>query len=485
MLATTSLQWNCLIGGEWLPAESGRRFNVVNPASGDLIAEVADCGRNETRRAIEAAQTSFETFRETTAAERAAMLRRLHQALMDNCDRLAALITEENGKPLAEARVEIKTSAAYVEWYAEEARRVYGQIVPSPWKGRQILVKHMPVGVVAAITPWNFPSSMLSRKIGPAIAAGCTAVIKPAPQTPLSGLAWGALAQEAGVPAGVVNVVPGLDAQAIGEVLCDHPAVRKVTFTGSTRVGQLLMERGARTVKRFSMELGGNAPFIVLEDADIDRAVEGAMAAKYRNSGQTCISVNRFYVHSSVHDAFVRRLAEMSDLLTVGNGADPGVTQGPLIEESALAKVETLVADAVALGGRIETGGRRHPVGPHTYCPTVISACNDDMAIVREEVFGPVCAVFAFDDEDEVVRRANDTIHGLAAYIYSRDIDRATQLADRLEYGMVGINEGLIVSEVAPFGGVKQSGIGREGSSFGLQEYLDIRYQSVGGRANV
>jgi succinate-semialdehyde dehydrogenase/glutarate-semialdehyde dehydrogenase len=419
-------------------------------------------------------------FRRTSALDRSKLLRKLHDAIMDNSQALAELLTLEQGKSLAEAKGEIGASAAYVLWFAEEARRAYGEVIPSPWADRRIMVTREPVGVIAAITPWNFPSSMLARKIGPAIAAGCTSVVKPASQTPYSGLAWGALAQEVGVPAGVVNVVTG-SASEIGEELTANPLVRKITFTGSTEVGKVLMAKAAGTVKKVSMELGGNAPFLVFDDADLDRAVEGAMVAKYRNSGQTCVCTNRFFVQAGIYDAFVEKLAAASRRLKIGNGLEDGVQQGPLIDESAVAKVEELIADATAQGGRVMTGGKRHSLGGSFFEPTVIANAKPQMRFMKEEIFGPVAPVFRFETEQEAVALANDTEYGLACYFYTGDLGRAFRVMEGLRYGMVGVNEGLITTPEAPFGGVKESGLGREGGHQGLDDYLDTKYVCIGG----
>ncbi|MBN9035096.1 MAG: NAD-dependent succinate-semialdehyde dehydrogenase, partial [Rhizobiales bacterium] len=426
------------------------------------------------------AQAAFVEFRRTSALDRSKLLRKLHDAIMDNSQALAELLTLEQGKSLAEAKGEIGASAAYVLWFAEEARRAYGEVIPSPWADRRIMVTREPVGVIAAITPWNFPSSMLARKIGPAIAAGCTSVVKPASQTPYSGLAWGALAQEVGLPAGVVNVVTG-SASEIGEELTANPLVRKITFTGSTEVGKILMAKAAGTVKKVSMELGGNAPFLVFDDADLDRAVEGAMVAKYRNSGQTCVCTNRFFVQAGIYDAFVEKLAAASRRLKIGNGLEDGVQQGPLIDESAVAKVEELIADATAQGGRVMTGGKRHSLGGSFFEPTVIADARPQMRFMKEEIFGPVAPVFRFETEQEAVALANDTEYGLACYFYTGDLGRAFRVMEGLRYGMVGVNEGLITTPEAPFGGVKESGLGREGGHQGLDDYLDTKYVCIGG----
>ena len=468
------------IDGQWVKADGGGVIPVVNPANGEEIGMVPDAGRAETRRAIAAAEAAFGAFSRTTAAERAAMLHGLADLILERREDLARLLTEEQGKPLAESRGEIGMSAAYVRWFAEEARRIYGEIIPSPWESRQLFAMREPVGVVAAITPWNFPSSMLARKIAPALAAGCTVVAKPASQTPFSGLAWGALCAEAGFPKGVVNIVTG-GAREIGAELCENPAVRKLTFTGSTAVGKALLAQAAGTVKTVSMELGGNAPFIVFDDADLDAAVAGGIAAKFRNSGQTCVCTNRFYVQDGIYDAFMEKFVAAVEDLTVGDGLEDGVEQGPLIDVKALEKVEDFVADAAAHGGRVIAGGGRHALGGTFYQPTVVAEASEAMKLAREEVFGPVAPVFRFATEEEAVARANATEYGLAAYFYTRDLGRAFRVSRGLEYGIVGVNEGLVTTEVAPFGGYKHSGIGREGSRHGITDYLEIKYVSMGG----
>jgi len=468
------------IDGQWVKADGGGVIPVVNPANGEEIGMVPDAGRAETRRAIAAAEAAFGAFSRTTAAERAAMLHGLADLILERREDLARLLTEEQGKPLAESRGEIGMSAAYVRWFAEEARRIYGEIIPSPWESRQLFAMREPVGVVAAITPWNFPSSMLARKIAPALAAGCTVVAKPASQTPFSGLAWGALCAEAGFPKGVVNIVTG-GAREIGAELCENPAVRKLTFTGSTAVGKALLAQAAGTVKTVSMELGGNAPFIVFDDADLDAAVAGGIAAKFRNSGQTCVCTNRFYVQDGIYDAFMEKFVAAVEDLTVGDGLEEGVEQGPLIDVKALEKVEEFVADAAAHGGRVIAGGERHALGGTFYQPTVVAEASEAMKLAREEVFGPVAPVFRFATEEEAVARANATEYGLAAYFYTRDLGRAFRVSRGLEYGIVGVNEGLVTTEVAPFGGYKHSGIGREGSRHGITDYLEIKYVSMGG----
>jgi len=469
-----------LIGGKWVQADSGATIDVTNPANGQKIGTVPKGGRAETRRAIEAAEEAFKSFRRTSALDRSKLLRKLHDAIMDNQEALAELLTMEQGKSLAEAKGEVGASAAYVLWFAEEARRTYGDVVPSPWRDRRIMVTKEPVGVIAAITPWNFPSSMLARKIGPAIAAGCTSVVKPASQTPYSGLAWGALADEVGIPAGVINVVTGA-ASEIGDELCTNPLVKKITFTGSTEVGKVLMAKAASTVKKVSMELGSNAPFLVFDDADIDRAVEGAMIAKYRNSGQTCVCTNRFFVQAGVYDKFVDKLVAASNKLKVGNGLDEGVQQGPLIDTNAVEKVEELIGDATAKGGKVVAGGHRHSLGGSFFEPTVIAGAKPEMRFMKEEIFGPVAPVFRFETEEEGVRLANDTEYGLACYFYTGDLGRAFRVMEGLKYGMVGVNEGMITTPEAPFGGVKESGIGREGGHQGIEDYLDTKYVCIGG----
>ncbi|MEX4009601.1 NAD-dependent succinate-semialdehyde dehydrogenase [Neoaquamicrobium sediminum] len=469
-----------LIDGEWVQADSGAVIDVINPATGLKIGTVPKAGKAETRRAIEAADAAFKSFRKTSALERSKMLRKLHDAIMDNQDALAELLTMEQGKSLAEAKGEVGASAAYVLWFAEEARRTYGDVVPSPWADRRVIVTKEPVGVIAAITPWNFPSSMLARKIAPAIAAGCTAVVKPASQTPYSGLAWGALCEEVGIPKGVVNIVTG-SAGEIGDEICSNPLVKKITFTGSTEVGKILIEKSASTVKKVSMELGGNAPFLIFDDADIDRAVEGAIVAKYRNSGQTCVCTNRFFVQSGIYDRFVEKFADASKKLKVGPGLEDGTQQGPLIDDKAVEKVEEFISDAQAKGGKVVTGGKRHELGGSFFQPTVISGATPDMKFMKEEIFGPVAPVFRFETEEEAVALANDTEFGLACYFYTGDLGRAFRVMEGLKYGMVGINEGLITTPEAPFGGVKESGIGREGGHQGIEDYLDTKYVCIGG----
>ena len=469
-----------LIGGAWVSADSSQTIAVTNPANGERIALVPASGAAETARAIDAAAAAFPAYAALALNDRVALLRRLHQAIMDQHAALAAMLTAEQGKPLVEARAEVASSAAYVLWFAEEARRIYGEIIPAPVSGRRLMTTKHPVGVVAAITPWNFPSSMLARKIGPALAAGCTTVVKPATATPLSGLVWGLLAEQAGFPAGVVNVLTG-SARAIGGEITANPKVRKITFTGSTEIGKDLIRQAAGTVKRLSMELGGNAPFIVFDDADLDKAVEGALFAKFRNAGQTCVCTNRLYVQAGIHDRFVAAFAERVSRMKVAPGDEAGAEQGPMIDEAAIAKMEELLADALAKGGSLETGGARHARGGLFFQPTVVSGATADMRVSREEIFGPVAPVYRFETEDEVISMANATEYGLAAYAYTRDLGRMFRLQERMEYGLLGINEVAIVTPEAPFGGVKESGMGREGGRQGIEDYLDLKYTCIGG----
>lgn len=468
------------IDGKWVKAQSGATFDVTDPATGQVIGTAPSMGRAETTQAIEAASRAFRVWGRTLAASRSEKLLRLAALMRENQEDLARLLTLEQGKPLAESRGEIGIGAAYIQWFAEEAKRIYGDVIPSPWTGRRILALRQPVGVVGAITPWNFPSSMIARKLGAALAAGCTMVIKPAAETPYSALAWGALAEAAGIPAGVINIVTGPAAE-IGAELTSNPIVKKITFTGSTAVGKLLMRQSADTMKKISMELGGNAPFLVFEDADLDAAVAGAMASKYRNAGQTCVCVNRFIIHDKIYDAFAEKLAKAASALKVGNGFENEVQQGPLITEKAVQKVELHIADALAKGAEILTGGARHALGGAFFQPTVIANVNPQMILAREETFGPLAPLFRFYEEEEAVALANDTEYGLASYFYTRDLARAFRVSEALDYGMVGINEGIITTEVAPFGGVKESGMGREGSKYGVDDYVYIKYTCVGG----
>jgi succinate-semialdehyde dehydrogenase/glutarate-semialdehyde dehydrogenase len=474
------LKSQAYIGGHWVEADGGARLPVTNPASGDALADVPLMGTAETRRAVQAAEAAGPGWRGLPARERAATLLRWHRLMLDHADDLALLMTLEQGKPLAEARSEVHYAASFIEWFAEESKRTYGEVIPSPQPHQRLVVLKEAVGVCAAITPWNFPAAMITRKAGPALAAGCTMVVKPAEATPLTALALAELAQRAGVPAGVFNVVTG-DPRAIGGELTANPAVRKLSFTGSTEIGRLLMSQCAPTVKKLSLELGGNAPFIVFDDADLDAAVQGAMIAKFRNGGQTCVCANRIYVHDRVYDAFAERLAAAVSALEVGNGWDDGTQIGPLIDSRAVAKVQSHVDDALAHGGRVLAGGRAHPRGGLFYAPTLLVDVTAAMRVAKEETFGPLAPLFRFHSDDEVVRLSNDTEFGLASYFYSRDIGRIWRVAGQLEYGMVGVNTGLISNEVAPFGGIKQSGLGREGSRHGIDEYMTLKYICMGG----
>ncbi|MEQ6309990.1 NAD-dependent succinate-semialdehyde dehydrogenase [Delftia acidovorans] len=469
----------CLIDGQWLAADDGSRIDVHNPATGESVGHVPRMGEAETQRAIAAAERAFALWKQQTAEARARLLQRWFELMMENQEDLALIMTSEQGKPLAESRGEIAYAASYVQWFAEEARRIYGSTVPAPWADKRIIVTKEPVGVCAAITPWNFPAAMITRKVAPALAAGCTIIVKPAQQTPLSALAMAELAQRAGIPEGVFSVITG-SSRAIGGVLTASMAVRKLTFTGSTEVGRVLAEQCAPTLKKMSLELGGNAPFIVFDDADLDAAVEGAMASKYRNTGQTCVCANRLLVQDGVYDAFMARLKVAVQALKVGNGLEAGVGQGPLIDQTAVDKVEELVADAVKNGAEVVLGGKRHALGGTFYEPTILANATDRMRIAREEVFGPVAPVFRFKTEEEAIRMANDTEYGLAAYFYARDVGRVWRVGEALEYGMVGINSGIISTAVAPFGGVKQSGMGREGGAAGIEEYLSTKYLCMG-----
>ena len=467
----------CLIGGKWTGKPT---LDVVNPATGAVVGRVPDLGQKETRAAIEAANAAFPAWSGLLAKERGAILRRWYELQRDHKEDLAQLMTAEQGKPLAEARAEVDYASSFTEFYAEEAKRIFGEIIPTPKQSGRMLVLKQPIGVVGAITPWNFPLAMVTRKISPALAAGCTVVVKPAPETPLSALALAALAERAGVPAGVLNMVTG-DAVAIGGELTSNPLVRMITFTGSTEVGKLLMRQSADTVKKLSLELGGNAPFIVFDDADLDAAVEGALASKYRNSGQTCVSANRILVQDGIYDRFAAKLAEAAAKLKVGAGHEEGVVQGPLINDAALAKVEAHVKDAVGKGAKVLTGGKCHALGRTFYEPTVLAQVTHAMRIAQEETFGPVAPLFRFHDEKEAIDLANGTPFGLAAYFYTRNLSRAWRVAEALEYGMIGVNEGIISSELAPFGGVKESGQGREGSHHGIDEFVELKYVMMGG----
>jgi succinate-semialdehyde dehydrogenase/glutarate-semialdehyde dehydrogenase len=468
------------IDGKWLEAGAAGTIAVDNPATGDVIGTVPKFGRAETRQAIDAAAAAFPAWRARTGKERAGLLRHWFDLIMANQEDLARLMTLEQGKPLVESRGEVAYGASFVEWFAEEGKRIYGDTIPSPTRDKRIVVVKEPIGVVGCITPWNFPIAMITRKVGPALAAGCTVVAKPASQTPFSALALAALAERAGIPKGVLNVITGSAAEVGGE-LTSNPIVRKISFTGSTAVGKILMAQCATTVKKVSLELGGNAPFVVFDDADLDAAVEGAIISKYRNTGQTCVCANRFLVQSGVYDAFAEKLGRAVDRLKVGPGLEDGVSQGPLIDMAAVEKVESHIRDAVAKGATVVRGGRRAEQGGRFFSPTVITGATPEMAVAREETFGPVAPLFKFDSEADAVRLANATEFGLAAYFYGRDIGRIWRVAEALEYGIVGVNTGLISTEVAPFGGMKESGIGREGSKYGIEEYVEIKYICLGG----
>ncbi len=464
------------LAGEWVEADSGARFDVINPARGDVIATVPEMGQAEAARAIDAAKIAQKDWAARTAKERAAVLRRWFQLMMDNQDDLGTILTAEQGKPLAEAKGEIAYAASFIEWFAEEGKRIYGETIPSPTPGTRIQVIKQPIGVVGAITPWNFPSAMITRKAGPAFAAGCSFISKPAEDTPLSALALGVLAERAGLPKGLFSVLPASHGAEIGAELTSNPAVRKITFTGSTQVGRILLRQSAETVKKCSMELGGNAPFIVFDDADLDAAVAGAMLCKFRNNGQTCVCANRIYVQSGVYDAFAAKLKIAVEALQTGDGFEDGITMGPLINTAAVHKVEEHIKDVLSKGGQILTGGAADPKGPLFFTPTIATGVTKDMKVAQDETFGPLAPLFKFEDEDDVIAMANDTIFGLASYFYARDISRVTKVAEALEYGIVGVNTGIISSEVAPFGGVKQSGLGREGSHHGIEDYLEMKY---------
>jgi succinate-semialdehyde dehydrogenase/glutarate-semialdehyde dehydrogenase len=474
------LRQQAYLNGEWSDADNGATLAVSNPATGEQIGTVPLMGAAETRRAIEAASAAWPGWRKKSAKERAAILRKWNDLILENADDLALLMTAEQGKPLAESKGEVTYGASFIEWFGEEAKRIAGETLASPWQDRRLLVTKEPIGVCAAITPWNFPIAMITRKVGPALAAGCPMVLKPAEATPFSALALAVLAERAGVPAGVFSVVTGKP-QEIGAEMTSNPTVRKLTFTGSTAVGRLLMQQCAPTIKKLSLELGGNAPFIVFDDADLDAAVEGAIASKYRNAGQTCVCANRIYVQDGVYDKFADKLVAAVRKLKVGNGAEAGVTQGPLIDDKAVKKVEQHVADAVSKGGRLLLGGQRHALGHSFFEPTVIADASADMLVAGEETFGPLAPLFRFRTDEEAIALANNTEFGLAAYFYSRDVGRIWRVAEGLESGMVGVNTGLISNEIAPFGGVKQSGLGREGSHHGLDDYLVMKYICLGG----
>lgn len=464
------------VGGEWKDAKGGKTFEVTNPARGDVIAKVADLSRADVATAIDAAEASRHAWAKQTGKARAQVLRKWFDLMMAHQEDLAIIMTAEQGKPLAEARGEVAYGASFVEWFGEEAKRIYGETIPGHMEDKRITVIKQPIGVAAGITPWNFPNAMIARKVAPALAAGCAFVVRPASQTPLSALAMAKLAEEAGVPKGVFSVVPSNAASEIGKEFCENPIVRKLTFTGSTEVGRILMRQAADQVMKCSMELGGNAPFIVFDDADLDEAVTGAIACKFRNNGQTCVCANRIYVQAGVYDEFSKRLKEAVEKLVIGDGLDDGVTTGPLIEPAAVTKVQDHLDDALSKGGEILTGGKAHALGGLFYEPTIVTNATKDMKVSTEETFGPFAPLFKFEDEDDVIALANDTIFGLASYFYAKDLSRVTKVAEALEYGIVGVNTGIISTEVAPFGGVKQSGLGREGSHHGMEDYMEMKY---------
>lgn len=473
-------RFKAFVGGDWVEADSGKTFEVTNPATGEVIGTVPDMGEAETLRAIDAADKAWPAWRKKTAKERAAILRKWNDLMLENAEDLARLMTLEQGKPLAEARGEVGYAASFIEWFAEEGKRAYGDTIPTHNPGARILVTKEPIGVTAAITPWNVPAAMITRKAAPAFAAGCPMVVKPAEATPFSALALAVLAERAGIPAGIFSVITG-DAKAIGKAMTDSPIVRKLSFTGSTEVGRILMRQSADTIKKVSFELGGNAPFIVFDDADLDAAVQGAIACKYRNAGQTCVCANRLYVQAGVYDRFAEKYAEAVKNLKVGDGFDDGIDVGPLIEKSAIAKVEDHIADATGKGAKVVVGGARSEAGDLFFQPTVLTGVTNDMKVAKEETFGPLAPLFKFETEEEVIQRANDTEFGLASYFYTRDMGRIFRVSEGLEYGMVAVNTGILSTEVAPFGGVKQSGIGREGSHYGLDEYMEIKYTLIAG----
>ena len=472
----TLLSTKAYVAGAWIEAADKKTFAVTNPARGDVICEVPDLTRADAARAIEAADKARREWAARTGKERAQVLRKWFDLCMANQDDLAAILTAEMGKPLAEAKGEIAYGSAYIEFFGEEAKRIYGDIIPGHQRDKRIHVLKQPIGVAASITPWNFPNAMIARKVAPALAAGCGFVARPAAETPLSALALAVLAERAGVPAGLFSVITSSRSSEIGKEFCENPRVRKLTFTGSTEVGRILLRQAADQVLKCSMELGGNAPFIVFDDADLDAAVEGAMISKFRNNGQTCVCANRIYVQAGIYDAFAEKLSAAVAKLAVGDGLKAGVTTGPLINEGAVEKVEEHIADVLAGGGKIVTGGKRHALGGTFFEPTVVTGVTPAMKVANEETFGPLAPLFKFDTEEEVIARANDTIFGLASYFYARDIGRITRVQEALEYGMVGVNTGLISNEMAPFGGVKQSGLGREGSHYGLDDYMELKY---------
>jgi succinate-semialdehyde dehydrogenase/glutarate-semialdehyde dehydrogenase len=477
----TLLKTDAYINGEWCAAADSARFDVTNPATGAVIASLPDMGVAETREAIEAADAAWPAWRAKTGKERAGILRKLYFLMMENQEDLAQLITAEGGKPLAESRGEVAYGAAFIEWFGEEAKRTYGDLIPATFTDRRIIADKQPIGVCAAITPWNFPIAMVTRKVGPALAAGCPMVLKPAHETPLSALALAELAERAGVPPGVFSVVTSSSGSTVGGELTSNPTVRKLTFTGSTATGKVLMRQCADTIKKLSLELGGNAPFIVFDDADVDKAVVGAIASKYRNSGQTCVCVNRFLVQDGIYDEFAAKLTAAVEAMKVGNGVEDGVVQGPLINEAGVTKVQEHVDDAVSKGASVSAGGKRHALGGNFFEPTVLTDVTPDMKVAREETFGPISPLFRFKTEGEAIAMSNDTEFGLAAYFYTRDSARTWRVSQALEYGIVGVNEGIISTEVAPFGGIKESGLGREGSKYGIEDYLEIKYICMGG----
>ncbi len=472
------LETRAYINGAWVEGEA--TFPVHNPATGDLIANVTDIDIEGTRQTIDVAYTAKKEWAAQTGKERGAILRKWFDLMVENADDLATILTAEMGKPWAEARGEILYGASFIEWFAEEAKRIYGDVIPGHQRDKRIVVLKQPVGVVGSITPWNFPNAMIARKVGPALAVGCTFVARPATLTPLSALAMAVLGERAGIPAGVLNVIPGTDSSGVGNELCTNDKVAKITFTGSTRVGQILMRQAAGTIKKMSLELGGNAPFIVFDDADVDAAVDGAMIAKFRNNGQTCVCANRIYVQAGVYDEFAAKLAEKTKDLNVGNGFGDGITTGPLINDAAVAKVEEHISDAVSKGATVTLGGKRSDLGGTFFEPTVLTGVTREMVVAKDETFGPVAPLFKFEEEDDVVAMANDSEFGLASYFYSRDLARVWRVAEALESGMVGVNTGLISTEVAPFGGVKQSGLGREGSKYGTEDFLEMKYLCMG-----
>lgn len=477
----TLLRTQAYVGGEWIDADSGATFDVTDPATGDVVASVADLGVDETRRAVDLAEVAQKAWGARTAKDRGAVLRRWYELFLEHKEDLALIMTSEMGKPIGESRGEVVYAANFIDWFAEEGKRAYGEVIPTHDPTKRLLVLKQPVGVVSAITPWNFPQAMITRKVAPALAAGCASLVRPASETPLSALAAAELADRAGLPPGLLNVIPATDSPTVGRELTTNPTIRKISFTGSTPIGKLLLGQAAGTVKKASMELGGNAPFIVFDDADIDAAVEGAIVSKYRNSGQTCVCANRFLVQDGVYDEFAKKFAEAVADLKVGPGIDESSEIGPLVNEDAIDKVEELVQGALAEGAGVLTGGRRHALGRTYYEVTVLVDVTPDMAIHGEEIFGPVAPLFRFSTEDDAIAIANDTEYGLAAYFYAADMGRIWRVSESLEYGMVGVNTGLISTEVAPFGGFKESGIGREGSHHGLDEYLETKYVAIGG----